>query len=326
MIIDMEHHASRGDLLLKGHSQSGKVVERYWDTDGKMKIRTYEEAGRVERRLQFMDESGIDVAVLTANPVTTLEQCRDWNDFCAGIVKDYPKRFAGFASIPPLGGKPAFDELDRAVKGLGLKGVHIWTQNAGQPLDSREMWPFYGKAAELHIPIDVHVTLEPRGFDALHAPYALYYVMARELDMCSATLRVCLGGVLEDFPDLVMIMNHFGGGVSAVLERLDAYMDYVGPGCPSLYRDKQLISKPWREYFNKLYFNMAGREDGMDAVKSALTNISPNKLMFGTDWPFNYDHEPQKVKRCIERIRRLDLPKEKTEAMLGGNAAKLLGL
>jgi predicted TIM-barrel fold metal-dependent hydrolase len=326
MIIDMEHHLATLDRLEKGESESSKVCERYWDTDGKMKIKSFEEAARAESHLEFMDAAGIDIALLTTNPVTTLDQCRRWNDFCAGLVHDHPDRFAGFATIPPLGGKPSFDELERAVKELGLRGVHIWTWNDGKALDSREMWPFYEKAAGLDIPVDVHVTLEPPGLDSLHATYALYYVMARELDMCSATLKVCLGGVLEDFPGMMMIMNHFGGGVSAVLERLDAYMGYVGPGCPSLYRGEPLISRPWREYFDKLYFNMAGREIGMAAVKSALTNISPQKLMFGTDWPFNYDRNPAGAAQYIEEIRKLDLPEKDIDDMLGGNAARLLGI
>lgn len=326
MIIDMEHHAATEDTLSKGKSQSGKICERYWDTDGKMKIHTYEDAAGVERRLQFMDESGIDIAALTANPMSTLEQCKKWNDFCAGMVKTNPKRFVGLACVPVLGGEPALQELQRAVTDLGLKGVHIWTQVKGMPLDSRDMWPFYEKVSELKIPIDVHVTLEPTGVDGLHAPYALYYVMAREFDMCNAVFRVCLGGVLEDFPDLVMIMNHFGGGVSALMERMDAYTGFVGPGFPSLYRDKPLISKPWRSYFDKLYFNMAGRETGMAAVKSALTTIRPDKLMFGTDWPYNFDHEPKEVRRFIQEIRNLPLSKEEVDGMLGGNASKLLGI
>ncbi len=326
MIIDMEHHAATEDMLEKGDSESGKICERYWDTDGKIKVRVFQEAARIGRHLRFMDEAGIDMAVLTTNPIGSLGECRRWNDFCAKRVQENPKRFAGFATVPPLGGKAALKELQRAVKELGLKGVHIWTRIEGYHLDSRELWPFYEKVSELGVPIDVHVTLSPPGFEAVHAPYALYYVMARELDMCATTLRICLGGVLEDFPELVFIMNHFGGGVSAVMERLDAYMSYVGPGCPSLYRGETLIRKPWREYFDKLYFNMAGREVGMAAVKSALTTISPRKLMFGTDWPFNYDHDPQSAKRYIEEIRNLELPKDDIEAMLGGTAAKLLGI
>ncbi|MFC2070708.1 amidohydrolase family protein [Chloroflexota bacterium] len=327
MIIDMEHHLATFDLLQKGKSESGKACERYWDmSDGKMKIKSFEEVGHAESHLQFMDEVGIDIAALTTNPISSLEQCRRWNDFCAELVNKHPERFIGFATIPPLEGKPAFEELERATGELGLKGVHIWTWSDGHPLDSRELWPFYEKVSELGIPIDVHVTLEPPGLDGIHADYALYYVMARELDMCAATFRVCLGGVLEDFPDLTIIMNHFGGGISAVLERMDAYMNYVGPGCPSLYTGKPMISKPWREYFDKLYFNMAGRECGMAAVKCALTNISPGKLMFGSDWPFNYDRNASEAKRYIEEIKKLNLSEADVENMLGGNAAGLLGI
>ena len=326
MIIDIEHHAATPDLLQKGSSQSGKICERYWDNDGKMKIRTYREAAEVSKRLQFMDESGIDVAALTTNPVSSLDQCRRWNDFCASLVNAYPKRFVGFATVPVLGGNAALQELERAIHGLGLKGVHIWTQASGRMLDSRELWPFYEKVSELGIPIDVHVTLDPPGYESVHADYALHYVMARELDMCSATFRVCLGGVLEDFPNLVMIMNHLGGGISAVLERMDAYMNYVGPGCPSLYREKPLITKPWRTYFDKLYFNIAGREAGMAAVKSALTNIKPDRLMFGTDWPYNFDHEPKEVRRFTDEIRKLDLSGSDIDGILGNNAARVLGI
>jgi 2,3-dihydroxybenzoate decarboxylase len=326
MIIDMEHHAATPEILETGSSPSGLYCERYWAKDGKMKVRSFRESALAEDHLRFMDEAGIDIAVLTTNPLTTLDQCKRWNNFCAALVQKHPDRFVGFATIPPLGGKPALDELERAISGLGLKGAHILTRNEGLHLDSREMWPFYEKAAKLNVPIDIHVTLEPPGYDALHADYALYYVMARETDMFAETLRVCLGGVLEDFPGLKLIMNHFGGGISAVMERLDAYLGYSGPGCPSFYRGQELIRKPWREYFNKLYFNMAGREGGMAAVKCALTNINPRKLMFGTDWPFNYDHNPEAARKYIENIRKLDLPQGDIEAMLGGTAKIILGL
>jgi len=327
MIIDLEHHLFLKEQTQRARSKSGKICERYWDENGKLRVRIFQDGSSVDKYLQFMDEAGLDMAVLTTNLLGGLEQMKRWNDLCAKVVKEHPKRFVGFASIPPIGGKPAFEELERAVNELGLKGVHIWTHIDGHPLDSRKLWPFYEKVSAMGIPIDVHVTVEPLGFDALHAPYALYYVIAREFDICAATLRICLGGVLEDFPDLVFIINHFGGGVSSVMERLDAYMNYADQlGWSDFYRGKPLITKPWREYFNKLYFSMAGREGGMAAVKSALTNISPKKLMFATDWPFNYDYDPRGVKRYVEEIRKLNLPQDDIEAMLGGNAAKLLGI
>lgn len=326
MIIDIENHLSMADPSQPERFESGKIYERYWDKEGKVHIRKSREATRIERFLQFMDDSGIDMAVLTSHAPSLEMQVR-WHDHCARIVKEHNRRFIGFASISPLGGKPALDELERAVKALGMKGVTTYTQNDGHFLDSRKMWPFYEKVSKLNIPVNVHITAEPAGFEALHAPYALYYVLARELDMCAACFRLCFGGVLQDFPNLKLIMNHFGGGISAVIDRFDAYTGYARrPGWPSFYFGQRLIDKPFREYFNKLYFNMAGRESGMAAVKCALTNISPRKLMFGTDWPLNYDYDPQGVRGYIEEIRKLDLPGEDIEAMLGGNAAKLLGL
>ena len=328
MIVDVEHHGSTlgNPMLEKGQSKSGLYCERYWGADGKMKVRTYASSTRTEERLEFMDAVGIDVAVLSSNPLKTLDEAKEWNDHCARMVKQYPKRFAAFASIPPLGGKAALKEMERAIQELGLQGVHICTRNEGLHLDSREMWPFYEKVQELKAPLDIHVTLEPSGYEAVQAPYALYYILAREVDMLVETFRICLGGVLEDFPDLKIIMNHFGSGISAVLERMDAYLDYEGPGCPSVYPGKPLITRPWRYYFNKLYFNTAGREMGINALNCALTNISPRRLMFGTDWPFNYDHDVKKARRYLSAIKKVNLPQEDIDAILGGNAARLLKL
>lgn len=324
MIIDLENHFTMENPKLEKSFKSGKICERYWGEDGKMHIRISNEASNVERFIQFMDEAGIDMAGLS-NHTYTLEEWMKWHEFCAGLVEKYPKRFVGFASVDPLGGKPAFDELERAVKEFGMKCVHIHGRNKKLFLDDKAMWPFYGKVCELDIPVNVHIQAFPEGFDALHAPYALYYVVARELDMIAAVLRVCFGGVLEDFPDLKLIMNHFGGGVTGVIERFDAYMEFAEqPGWAGFYREKPLITKPFTEYFDKLYFNMAGREYGIAALKGALTRISPKKLVFGTDWPLNYDYAPEKVKKYVADIRKLDLPEEDIDAMLGGNAIELL--
>ena len=326
MIIDLENHFSLEEQTVKGTFESGKICERYWDQDGEVRVRQSQDASRIERHLQFMDDAGIDMAFLT-NHSRKLEQHKKWHDLCAELVNEYPKRLIGCATINPLGGKPALDELERAIKDLGLKGVHIRPRKNGTYLDSKEMWPFYEKVSELGVPVDVHISAVPGGFDALHATYALYYVIAREFDMAASVLRVCLGGVLEEFPDLVLIINHLGGGVSSVMERLDAYTSSADhPGWPGFYSGKRLISKPWREYFNKLYFNTAGREVGIEALKCALTNISPKKMLFGTDWPWNFDYEPEKVKQYVAEIGKLPLSKEDIEALLGGNAAKLFGI
>jgi predicted TIM-barrel fold metal-dependent hydrolase len=83
-------------------------------------------SANIERRLKFMDENGIDMAALSTNYIRTFDQCKKWNDYCAIVVKQYPKRFVGFATVPPTGGKAALAELERAIKELGLRAFRRW--------------------------------------------------------------------------------------------------------------------------------------------------------------------------------------------------------
>ena len=204
-----------------------------------------------------------------------------------------------------------------------MKGVHINARPGGEFLDSKALWPFYEKCAELDIPIDIHVETYPSGFEALKAPYIMSYVMARELDITTATVRLCFGGMLEDFPELKIIVNHFGGGIAAIKDRMDYYVGLCGD---DTFNGEALISQDWNHYFDKLYFNMAGRGPCINTIKCALTCIKPDKLMFGSDWPPNFEVDPSGCKKFIADIRAMDLPSDDIEAMLGGNAVSMFGL
>jgi len=318
MIVDIEHH------YRPPRPGASDVVERRWGADGSFLYSRGNSAADLDRHFWFMDEAGIDMAVLSGQfGNATLDRVKTWNDSCARVIGDHPTRFAGFASALPLGGDAAFDEIDRAVNQLGMKGVHISARPGGLHLDSKELWPFYAKVAELGVPIDIHVETNPKGYDGFDAPWPLYYVLARELDITGAAFRLCFGGVLEDFPDLKFIVTHFGGAITALKDRMDLYVELCGD---VFYRDEVLTTRPWNNYFDKLYFNLAGRGRGIASVKAALTCIKPDKLMFATDWPPNFESEPRDCRNFIADIQELDLPPADIDGMLGRNAVELLGL
>ena len=164
---------------------------------------------------------------------------------------------------------------------LGLKGVVIRSQASGLSLDAKEFYPFYEKVCALDIPIFVHPSGVPDGFDILNAPYDLHRQIGRELDLIVATTRLILSGVLEDFPDLKLVISHKGGGIAALRERI--LYRFAEPGAPGTR-----MRRSFDEYLSKLYFNLAGHWGGMQSVACALTTISPSRLVFATDYPQNF--------------------------------------
>jgi len=325
VVIDFEHHYTPLETWTKRGGKKGQVV-RMFSPEGKEIRPLYDADHDIELHLKYMDMAGIDVAVLSKN-LDNLEEAKLYNESCAKVVRQYPERLVGFANTLPLRGQPALDELDRAIQELGMRGVTIRAQEDAHALDSRELWPFYEKVSRLDIPIFVHVSLAAPGFDACDAPYDLNRTMVREFDVATAAARLCLGGVLEQFPDLKFIMAHFGGGISSIKERLDRYIGYWGA---KFWNDKPLIREPYLERFNehfgKLYFNLAGREIGMQSLQCALTNISPKRLLFGTDYPPNFVDDPHGMQQYIQAIRKLDLDENAIEGILGRNGATLLQL
>ncbi len=326
MIVDVEHHLQTKESWIKSGGKPGQTII-IRAPDGTILKPLDDASWDVEIHLKNMDAAGIDMTVLSAPSVLPVEEAKSLHEYFANISKRYPKRFAGMASALPLGGKPSFDELERAIKGLGLKGVLICATIEGKPLDSRELWPFYQKVSDLKVPIFIHPSEKPPGFEALKGPYDLSRTMGREFDLALATFRLCAGGVLEEFPDLKFVVAHFGGGYSSIKERMDRYIRVMGA---KFWNGKPTIKEPYFEnyqkYFDRLYFNMAGREIGIQTIKCALTNIRPQRLLFATDYPPNFADDAKGMKTYIEKIKKLDLDKNTIEGMLGDNAAKLFNL
>jgi len=324
MIIDWQHHLSPEEIYKKRGGKPGQAVIK----NGKVGLHLYPQVHQIGKHIEFMDAAGIDVAVLSAT-LDSVEDCKLTDHLYAKVIMQHPKRVVCLAPCIPTRGEEALQEMERAI-GSGCRGAVISPQNDGQPLDSRALWPFYERVSRLNVPIFVHITNIPVGYSALDAPYNLNVSMTREFDNAAGVARLILGGVLNEFPDLKFVVSHLGGGISSILERIERYVATWGERFWTELGGKPPFEKPYKESFRKcfqgLYFDMAGYEGGMNAVKCALTTISPERLIFATDYPYNFTDDPEGVSRYIENIRKLNLPSTSIEGMLGKNAAGLLGL
>lgn len=322
MVIDFQHHYIPVELAKKRglYSETGRTMLQ----EGGLPATTmHQRLYDLDLQLRDMDEAGIDLSVLSCllGWSAPLAECRFINDDLAAVQKNYPGRFVGLAQAPVLEGKPALDEVRRAVNDLGLRGVTITSQVNGMSLDSPELYDFYETVCTLDVPVFVHPALVPTGYEHLK-DYDLPRVLGREVDLTVATTRLIAGGIFDRFPNLKIVIAHFGGGIAAVKERL------VGKG----YRFGTL-KKPFAEYFDMVHFDMAGFEGGMTALHCALQGIRAERLVFASDYPQDFTgvntdtgKGMKDINIYIGAVRDLPIGREATDRILGGTAAELLKL
>src|SRR6266699_4690064 len=117
-----------------------------------------------EARLAAMDAAGVDIQVLLhtqpgvedLDGQDALRLASDANDLLAQSISRHPDRFRGFALVPTPAPVAAADELERAVKTLGLKGALINGRTGGRFLDDRSFWPIFERAERLGVPVYLH--------------------------------------------------------------------------------------------------------------------------------------------------------------------------
>lgn len=278
----------------------------------------------VEERIKDMNEHGIDMQALslTAPGVDYLELkvavrlAKSVNDEFAMIQEKNPERFVGLATVPLQSVDEALEELDRAIMDLGLKGVMIFSNIAGKPINSSEFWPFYETAAKLDIPIFIHPT-RPAFVDALREDVLAYFRALNDsigypFDSTLAITRLIFSGVFEKYPTLKFVIAHLGGTVPYLVERMDRSYRELPSDC------KTALPKSPSEYFKRVYY------DTVSFYKPALTCaymfVGPERLLFGSDYP----HTIGDIGLAVTSIEQLDIQDEDKRKIFEKNAKKLL--
>ena len=321
MVIDFQHHYVPVELAKKRGLYAEETT--YLKEGGLRATTMHKRLYDLDLQLREMSEAGIDVSVLSCllGWSAPMDECRLINDDLAKVQANYPGKFVGLAQAPVLEGQEAIQEIDRAVRNLGLKGITITSQTKGVSLDAPKLYDLYEKICELDVPIFVHPALAPVGYDLLQ-DYDLPRVLGREVDLTVATTRLIAGGVLDRFPDLKLVIAHFGGGIAAVKDRLLAKGYRFGT-----------LKRPFADYFDMLYFDLAGFEGGLAALHCALQGIRPERLLFASDYPQDFTgvntdtgRGMKELKAYIDTVRALALSDATKEAILGRTAAQLLKL
>lgn len=283
-------------------------------------------------RIAAMDAAGIDVQVLShrppgaqlSRPEEAISVARQSNDAMAEAINLYPSRFAGFATLPLIAPKAAGDELTRCVEEHGFKGAMIHGRVHGEFLDHPELDPILRASAELDVPLFLHPgepneTVRAEYYSGLQVPsenaplFEMLFSAAGwgwHVEAGTHALRLILGGILDRYPTLQIILGHWGELVPFYLARIDAVL-----GPPATH-----LKKRPAEYFMEHFYVTPSGLETIPPLMLCLEVLGADRIMYATDYPFvptlgrSYiDHAPlsdtDKAKIAhlnAERLLRID--------------------
>ena len=320
MIVDFQHHYTPKELF-KDKPVDGKTLN--YDKNGVPSYIFHPLLYDLDAHIAMMDTAGIDVAVLSCaegmcNP--SLDVSRFLNDKMKEAERRYPGRFTGTAHAHPLGGKEAFLEMARCAHDLGFPGIVITSEIDGKGLDSPELDPFWAEASRLGLYVFVHPALK-LSFSEQFDVDDMARSVGREFSLVMATIRLINGGVFDRFPDLRLQMAHLSGGIASVLGRIRSYQDKDFWGTQGNAKHGRLPKRDFDHYLReRIVFDTAGFCGAVSSVKTALVELDPARIVFGSDYPQEI-RDPVAVRDFVNGLRALG---NTGTAILTGNRTLLI--
>ena len=274
------------------------------------------------RRLQIMDEQGVDVQALSINGYWWYAADRDLaarivraqNEGLAKWVAAHPDRFVAMASVALQHPDLAAEQLADAPTRLGLRGVSIGGHVNGEDLSLPKYDPFWARAADLGALVFMH----PGGAENIVRDNAfdgrgdLGNIIGNPLETTYFLSRLIFDGVLDRFPRLRVCAAHAGGYLPSYLGRTEVACDVRASAKCANKR------KPG-EYFRSqiLIDTMIFSEEGL---RHLVAEVGANQIVYGTDVPFNW---PVTVDLVLNAPFLSD---DDRRLILGGTLEKLLKL
>lgn len=298
----------------------------------------------VALRLEHLAKNGIDYQVVTAQQnwdsnlcpggiATQLAYAKELNNGQAALMEESKGKLLATGTIPMAGmEKDGRQEMDRAIKTLGLKGIAIGSNINGKPVDSPEYEPFWAQAAELNIPVYIHpshpVSTAGRTYEA---DYDLIHHFGWPFETVLALSRLVFSGIMERYPKLKVVSHHLGGGMipfymGRSLETYDKDNpdNLGGKRAPVFAYGGGPIPGKLFDYFARFYYDTAVGGSAA-AIRCTYEVFGADPLVFATDYPAG----PGDDYRLIEYpkvIESLGLPDGDKKKIFADNARRMLNL
>jgi aminocarboxymuconate-semialdehyde decarboxylase len=266
-------------------------------------------------RIADMDAQGIAVqAVSLTAPMVYWGDAdfnhtlaRAWNDGASAAHESYPARVVALAILPMLDPDRAIDELNRASKLPGIRGVYMGTNINNKDLDDPLFEPIWTHIEQSGLPVFLH-PLQTVGGERLEK-YYLSNLLGNPVDGTIAACHLIFGGVLDRYPKLQICLPHAGGALPILIGRIDHGWE-VRP------ETKSLPQAP-STYLERFTYDTISHSRAV--MEFVISQVGAEHIMIGSDYCFDMGYD-----RPVRVVEELNLSRAQRNMILGGTAARIL--
>jgi predicted TIM-barrel fold metal-dependent hydrolase len=239
----------------------------------------------VDTKIAYMDKHHISHSIVSlANPwLDFLEGdaaeavAQELNDELQDICEKSNGRLYGFATLPVRNGKASLKEIKRIKNLSAIKGVILGTPGAGKGLDHENMRDVLHSIAEQNLTIFLHPHYGLGNEQYHNTGHALFLALGFPFETTAAVSRLIVTGVLDEIPNLKILIAHAGAALPSLIGRLDSCVAH------DLAIANKLQHAP-SEYMKRFYYDAIAYDPTI--LQSLINLVGPDRIMFGTDNPF----------------------------------------
>jgi uncharacterized protein len=327
MIVDIYTHIfpdrffqelERGSPKLGNMGKRLRAVKKLFDLDAR--FREMDEFGDYRQIISLPNPPIEDIA--EGEVAKTLAQVA--NDSMAELCRRHPARFPAFAAAVSLDDVDgAIKEADRAIKTLGARGIQIFTNIAGHPLDEPGFEPLFAAMAAHDLPIWLHPARTANMPDYAaeqKSRFEMWWCFGWPYETTIAMARLVFAGVFDRHPKLKIITHHLGGGMIPYFDgRIGPGMDVLGSRTIDEDYSKILSSlkRPHLDYFRDFYADTA-MFGGKNGLPCGLEFFGGDHVVFATDAPLG------PIGKTLAVMDGLGLDTVTKQKIMAGNAERLM--
>jgi aminocarboxymuconate-semialdehyde decarboxylase len=156
----------------------------------------------------------------------------------------------------------------------GMRAVYMATHINGRNLDEKAFWPVYERCEGLGLPVFLH-PLYPCGGERI-AKHFMRNLCGNPNENGLAAASLVLGGVMDAFPGLTVMLPQAGGIFPWLIGRFDRGAE--------VRKELAHMKQPPSAYLRRFYYDTVSHHP---LIMKFLTElVGADRVVLGSDWPF----------------------------------------